>query len=157
MTLPLHATTREADPAPADLFHLHPQLQTDTFWVHGMELCDLLLMNDRRYPWVILVPRQANARELTDLDPGTRHKLMDEIALVSTAMDRLFQAAKINVAALGNIVPQLHVHVIARMTDDAAWPNPVWGAKAEPYSQDAAESTLQALRAVLGQPAQVSA
>lgn len=157
MTLPLHATTREADPKPASLFALHPQLTADTLWVHGFELSDLLLMNDKRFPWVILVPRQANARELTDLDAAARHKLMDEIAFVSTAMDRLFQPAKINVAALGNMVPQLHVHIIARMTDDAAWPNPVWGTAAEPYSPDAAESTLQALRAGFGQNPVVSA
>lgn len=157
MTLPLHATTREADPQPASLFALHPQLKADCFWVHGFELSDLLLMNNRKFPWVILVPRWPNARELTDLDAVMRHRLMDEIALVSTAMNTLFQPARINVAALGNMVPQLHVHVIARMTDDAAWPNPVWGTAGEPYGADAAESTLQALRAVCGQNPMVSA
>ncbi len=157
MTLPLNATTREADPAPATLFTLHPQLQADSFWVLGLPLSDVLLMNDRRFPWVILVPRQAGAREITDLDRSLRHRLMDEIATVSEAMDRLFQAAKINVAALGNMVPQLHVHIIARLTDDAAWPNPVWGGKAEPYTADQAEPLLQALRAALGEAPMVSA
>jgi len=84
-------------------------------------------MDDARFPWVILVPRIAGARELIDLDEGDQRLLLGEIDHVARALETLLHPDKLNIAALGNVVPQLHVHVIARFTSDAAWPNPVWG------------------------------
>ncbi len=111
----------------AATFELHPQLAADTHLVAALGLCDVLLMNDANYPWLILVPRVPGMRDVVDLDESRQLQLMREIALTSRALRSLFQPHKLNVAALGNMVAQLHVHVIARQTNDAAWPAPVWG------------------------------
>lgn len=108
-------------------FQLHPKLAADTVFIKNLRLCSVLLMNDERFPWVILVPQKIGMREMTDLLPGEQALLMEEISKVSRAMKSLFSAEKMNIAALGNVVPQLHVHVIARHSKDDAWPNPVWG------------------------------
>lgn len=129
------------------LFKLHPQLAADTFPVGSLELCDLLLMNDSNYPWLILVPKVPDVREIHALTPGDQQKLMTEITLVSRQLERLTNADKINVAALGNMVPQLHVHVIARFETDAAWPGPVWAkVPAAPYGDEQKNATLASLR-----------
>jgi diadenosine tetraphosphate (Ap4A) HIT family hydrolase len=109
------------------VWSLHPQLDKDTVTVDDLLLCRLLLSKDANYPWLILVPRQAGAVEIIDLDPDARIRLMTEISLVSEALRDISRCDKLNVAALGNQVPQLHVHIIARRKDDAAWPRPVWG------------------------------
>jgi carboxymethylenebutenolidase len=135
---------------PAEEFHLHPRLQEDAIEVGDLPLCRLLLMNDARYPWVILVPRRTGAREIIDLDAADRSQLMDEIAAVSTAVRDMFEAEKLNVAALGNVVAQLHVHVVARYASDGAWPAPVWGVgTAEPYKTGQVHATLKSLREAL--------
>lgn len=108
-------------------FSLDSRLEGDTLPVGELQLSRVLLMKDARYPWVILVPRRAAIREMIDLDLRDRATLYREIDAVSEAMQRLFKPLKLNVAALGNVVPQLHVHVIARYETDAAWPKPVWG------------------------------
>lgn len=108
-------------------FRLHPQLQADTIAIGGLPLCRVLLMNDATYPWCILVPAREDIREIHALAGADQRQLMEEIAAVSRAMESAFTADKMNVAALGNQVPQLHVHVIARFRSDAAWPAPVWG------------------------------
>lgn len=108
-------------------FSLDPRLQNDTLPVGQLASSVLLLMNDARYPWCILVPRHEGATEITDLRPGQQALLWQDAALVSNAMKHLFDADKMNVAALGNVVSQLHVHVIARRRDDDVWPAPVWG------------------------------
>lgn len=115
------------------MFAVHPQLERDTFFVVDLELCRVLFMNNCLFPWTVLVPRVEQMREITDLPGALRHLLIDEISHVSRAMQTLFAPDKLNIAALGNQVPQLHVHVIARMVSDAAWPNPVWGAGHEAY------------------------
>jgi len=117
------------------MFTLHPQLERDTFPVTDLPLSRVLLMNNRLFPWLILVPRVQMAREIIDLDEGQRHRLMDEIACACNAMRVVFSPDKLNVAALGNQVPQLHVHVIARFSHDAAWPNPVWGKASESFDE----------------------
>lgn len=128
-------------------FTLHPTLARDTVEVARLPLCRVLLMRDRRHPWLILVPEREAIREIHELPAVDRTVLMEEIARVSAVMARLFQADKINVGALGNVVPQLHVHVIARFAADAAWPGPVWGSgPAEPY----ADAEIEDLRARLG-------
>lgn len=124
-------------------FSLHPRLAADTLPVGRLALCHVLLMNDARYPWLILVPAVAGMRELHDLAPPDRMRLMDEIGLVSEVLASQFRPDKINVGAIGNIVSQLHVHVVARHEGDAAWPAPVWGmGQVEPYAEQAAAERL---------------
>lgn len=119
-------------------FDLHPQLAADTHPVASLPLCELRLMDDANYPWLVLVPRVNEARELIDLTPAQQAALMDDISRASRALDALYRPFKLNVAALGNAVPQLHLHVIARFEDDPAWPRPVWGmVAARPYSPEA--------------------
>src|SRR5215469_12081697 len=108
------------------MFALHPQLACDTFFITDLKLCRVLLMNNGLFPWLILVPKVDGIKELIDLSDTDRHVLMDEISLASEIMKALFSPDKLNIAALGNQVPQLHVHIIARFTHDSAWPNPVW-------------------------------
>ena len=109
-------------------FSLHPKLAADCERLAEFDLCSVLLMRDDRFPWVILVPRIDGLRDLHDLPGEQAPVLFAEIARVSNALIEGFDAEKINVAALGNQVPQLHVHVIGRYADDAAWPGPVWNA-----------------------------
>lgn len=119
-------------------WRLHAQLERDCRPLGDLPLSRLLLMNDANFPWLILVPRRTGAVEILDLDETGRRQLVDEIALVSGALKQVTQCDKLNVAALGNVVPQLHVHVIARRTTDRAWPRPVWGvAPAIPYDANA--------------------
>jgi diadenosine tetraphosphate (Ap4A) HIT family hydrolase len=116
-------------------FALHARLAADCFVIGDLPLCRVLLNNDARFPWCILVPRLTDLRDFHDVPPAHRGALFDEIERVSIALLRLGQADKMNVAALGNMVPQLHIHVIARRTDDPAWPAPVWSAGAgTPYA-----------------------
>ena len=118
-------------------FTLHPTLARDTIEVTRLPLCHVLLMNDRRFPWLILVPERDSVREIHQLSPADRAALIEEIALGSGVMERLFHPNKLNVGALGNIVPQLHVHIVARTAGDPAWPGPVWGSGAAvPYAED---------------------
>ena len=126
-------------------FALDPRLAGDTFSVAKLSLSRLLLMNDARFPWLILVPQRVGIREFHELTPLDQTMLTFEIATVSENLKALTGCHKLNVAALGNQVEQLHVHVIARQTDDAAWPNPVWGSgNAEPYLPDAAADFIAA-------------
>ncbi len=108
-------------------FALHPQLAADCHDLGRLGVSRLLLMNDARYRWFILVPEIANARELHELDAPTRHRLSDDSAKLCHAMQAAFRPDKLNIATLGNVVPQLHIHHIARFRDDPAWPGPVWG------------------------------
>ncbi|HEY4941981.1 MAG TPA: HIT family protein [Rhizomicrobium sp.] len=123
-------------------FILHPRLQADTAFVADWALSRLLLMNDARYSWLILVPRRAGVVEWFDLDATDRAALTEEIARASQTLKRVGNAAKINVGALGNLVPQLHVHIVARNPGDPAWPGPVWGhSQTVPYD-DAARARV---------------
>ena len=127
-------------------FALDPRLAADTRPVARWGLSDVLLMNDARFPWVILVPRIAEVTEWFDLAEGERATLLNETLALGKAMQTLFNAEKINTAALGNVVSQLHVHVVARYARDAAWPAPTWGfGQAEPYESEALINTLDRL------------
>lgn len=131
-------------------FSLHPTLARDTVEVTRLPLCRVLLMNDRRFPWLILVPERESVREIYELPAEDRAQLMEEIAQASAGLTRLFQPEKLNVGALGNIVPQLHVHVVARFSTDAAWPGPVWGSgAAEPYSDAETKEVRDRLASLL--------
>lgn len=128
-------------------FVLHPRLETDTAFVADWPLSRVLLTNDTRYLWLTLVPRRAGAVEIFDLSAADRAVLMEEIARASQAAKSLAKAEKINVGALGNIVPQLHVHIVARNAGDFAWPGPVWGQGSPvPYTEDARAALVQRLR-----------
>ena len=123
--------------APPARYELHPQLAADTHPLAALELCELRLMDDANYPWLVLVPRVPDAGELVDLQGEQRHRLVDEIDRTAHALRTVFRPRKLNVAALGNIVSQLHVHVIARFEQDPAWPSPVWGrVAARPYTPE---------------------
>jgi diadenosine tetraphosphate (Ap4A) HIT family hydrolase len=136
-------------------FPLDPRLAGDTHPIGELALSRLLLMDDARYPWLILVPRIAGARELFDLDGHDRATLLAELDAVGRAVETLLRPDKFNIAALGNVVPQLHVHVVARYSADAAWPLPVWGiGERVPYEGAALARRIaelrEALAAVLG-------
>jgi diadenosine tetraphosphate (Ap4A) HIT family hydrolase len=126
---------------------LHPQLEQDTECVGDLPLSRLLINNDASYPWLLLVPRRPGAREIIDLDETDQSQLMIEIAHTSRALKEVTACHKLNVAAIGNVVPQLHVHIIARERDDPAWPKPVWGTvTARAYDPAARGRFIAALR-----------
>ena len=132
-------------------FLLHERLAADTVEVMRWPLCRVLLMNDAAYPWLILVPARPGISEVFELSATDQHLLMDETSTAAAALHRLFAADKMNIGALGNVVPQLHVHVIARHRTDPAWPRPVWGqAAALPYPPEALAERLALLRGALG-------
>lgn len=133
------------------MYELHPQLKQDTIRIGEFELCEVLLMNDMRYPWLILVPKRENKAEIYQLTEQEQQRLLIESSFVSKVMSGLFSAAKMNIAALGNMVEQLHIHHIARYKTDATWPKPVWGiGQAEPYSEMAKSAMLSQLTQALG-------
>jgi diadenosine tetraphosphate (Ap4A) HIT family hydrolase len=128
-------------------FTLHPQIIRDTLELGDLPLSHLRLMNDTTYPWLLLMPRRAGASEIIDLGQDDQVRLMGEIALVSQVLKAHTGCDKLNVASLGNAVPQLHVHVIARFHGDAAWPKPVWGqSQAVPYAEKDASEFISQLR-----------
>jgi diadenosine tetraphosphate (Ap4A) HIT family hydrolase len=131
-------------------FALHPRLAADTTFVADWALSRVLLMEDARFAWLILVPRRPGAIELHDLEPLDRGLLIEEIARASAALKGATGATKINTGALGNVVAQLHLHVVARNPGDAAWPGPVWGqGDAVAYDPDARDNLLARLSARL--------
>ena len=132
-------------------FVLHPQLEADTIKIADLRLSSVLLTNDRRFPWIILVPRVAEAQDTIDLSHQNQMILTEEIAAASHALRAHFKPDKLNVAALGNMVPQLHVHVIARFKSDSAWPAPIWGVgTTEPYGLEKAQRLAESLANALG-------
>ena len=131
-------------------WHLHPQLADDSTPVIELALCEVRLMDVANHPWLILIPKVADAVEIIDLSPAQRAQLTTEIDTAARALKALFKPDKLNVAALGNLVPQLHVHVIARYQNDIAWPRPVWGAaNARPYEPEELIARVRALSATL--------
>jgi diadenosine tetraphosphate (Ap4A) HIT family hydrolase len=125
-------------------FALHPQLAADTIAVGDLALSSVLLMDDARFPWFILVPRRLGASEVTDLSDEDAATLMSEIRIATRVMLDLAKPDKINVAALGNVVAQLHVHVVGRFRSDPAWPGPVWGhGSRAPYPAHAAAGLVE--------------
>lgn len=131
-------------------FILDPKLEKDTFFIKDLKLSKLLLMNDCNYPWLILVPRVFMIKEIFELQIADRLILEEEISLISRLIKNLFKADKINLGALGNIVSQLHIHVIARKHDDPSWPKPVWGnTKEKPYSKIKADKLIAKINLAL--------
>ncbi|HAV88053.1 MULTISPECIES: HIT domain-containing protein [Stutzerimonas] len=132
------------------MFVLDARLAQDTLTIGDFPLCRLLLMNDANYPWFILVPRREEVSELFQLDVGDQQLLWREATALAEIVKDTFGADKMNVATLGNVVSQLHVHVIARRKDDASWPSPVWGRlPAKPYSDEQVAEIRHKLKLVL--------
>ena len=134
-------------------FSLDPRIQSTSLAFGRLVLCSIRIMNDRRFPWLVLIPEQAGLREIHDLAPAGRALLTEEIAAVSRALLAATGAQKINIGALGNIVPQLHIHVIGRFATDPAWPGPVWSfGTAVPYSQTEADDFSARLKTCFKAP-----
>lgn len=126
---------------------LHPQLAHDTIAIGDLPLSRVLVVNDANWPWLLLVPRRAGVSEIIDLDEVERAQLMTEITRTARALKDVTACDKLNVAALGNIVPQLHVHVVARRVGDAGWPKPIWGAAPpRPHDPHELDRFLTAIR-----------
>jgi diadenosine tetraphosphate (Ap4A) HIT family hydrolase len=132
-------------------FQIHPQLQQDCITIGRFELCRLLMMNDSQYPWFILVPEKADMSEIYQLTKPDRELLTEESNCLAENLAELYQADKMNIAAIGNLVPQLHIHHIVRYQTDRAWPAPVWGKfDAVPYTEQQITDNLALLRKQLG-------
>jgi diadenosine tetraphosphate (Ap4A) HIT family hydrolase len=138
-----------------ETWSLHPQLAADTVPIGDLPLSRVLLANDANYPWLILVPRRPRLIELIDLDEAAQVQILSEIAAAARALKAITECDKLNIAALGNQVSQLHVHVIARLHNDEAWPKPVWGARPpSAYEPKARDGLIAALcRALHIEPA----
>ena len=133
-------------------FKLHPKLAEDCHYLGDFQLCALLLSKDANYPWYILVPRQADISEAFQLSKLDQQMLQHESLQLSHALSKEFVADKMNIAAVGNMVPQLHLHHIVRYKHDAAWPNPVWGhVSAKQYTPSALQDRIQKTHQLLGQ------
>ncbi len=131
-------------------FHLHPQLKKDCIEIGRFELSRLLLMNDSQYPWCILVPERSDVTEIYQLSRQERVLLQEESCLLSETLAEIYQADKMNVAAIGNLVPQLHIHHLVRYKTDRTWPAPVWGkAAAIPYSDSQLEENIEKIQTAL--------
>ena len=129
------------------MFKLDSRLLNDTFFVCDLSLCRVLLMNDSQFPWLILVPMKNDIAEIIDLSESEQVVLLRESALASKAMQAIFSPLKLNVAALGNVVRQLHVHHVARFENDCAWPKPVWGNQPTvAYASDEAQALVETIK-----------
>jgi len=132
------------------MIDLHPQLLADSVPVKMLSLCEVRLQTDANFPWLVLVPQRESVREIHGLSEVDQQTLMREISFVSTRLEELTGAEKINVAALGNMVPQLHIHIIARFKNDLAWPGPIWGiVERKPYEAEALEALVSKLKEAL--------
>ena len=130
---------------------LHPQLEKDCFVVGRFPLCALLLINDANYPWFILVPQREGVTEIHQLSEEDQQQLIRESSQLATVIEKEFSADKINIAALGNMVPQLHIHHIVRYKTDPAWPAPVWGkCPVVPYSEADVERIAGKIQSLFG-------
>ncbi|MEI6712285.1 MAG: HIT family protein [Verrucomicrobiota bacterium] len=134
----------------SDLFTVHPQLAGQSVFVCELQLSRLVLMNNQRFPWLLLIPRLNDVTEIVDLSEEHQMLLWREIARVSQLLRDLFQPDKLNVATIGNLVPQLHVHLIARFQTDEAWPKPTFGfAPPLPYSPEERDALLTRILAAI--------
>lgn len=131
-------------------FQLHPQLAMDCFTVCDLPLSRILLMNDAQFPWFIQVPKRIGVADIIDLNEQDQSQLWRESALLSESIRALFKPDKLNIAALGNMVPQLHIHHIGRYKADIAWPKPVWGqVAAQPYTEQIRIERIEQMRIAL--------
>lgn len=137
------------------MFQIDPRLASDSLEVASLTLCQVLLLNDRRYDWLVLVPRREGVTEVLDLSPQDQAQLWREVTLVAQVLRGAQPDLKLNIGALGNIVRQLHLHVLLRQEGDPAWPGPVWGhSPREPYGEVAGRAAAQRWQGLLEQEAQ---
>lgn len=137
----------------SEAFTLDPRLAADTRLLASLPLCDVRLMDDARYGWLVLVPRRDGLVEIADLGEGEQATLWREVNRAGAALRATMPCDKLNLGALGNIVRQLHVHVVARREGDAGWPGPVWGhGQREPCAEGALHERMAALRQALAAP-----
>ena len=143
-------TDRMTDPAPD--FTLHPDLLRDSLPVGSFPLCDVRMVNDATYPWFLLIPRRAGLRDVVDLDGEDYVRMWEESRQLGAALMRAFGGEKLNVAALGNMTPQLHIHHVVRFAADPAWPGPIWGVvPMRPYApDDRSDTTARVCEALPG-------
>ncbi len=131
-------------------FELHPRLAADSHHITDFALCEVRLINDANYPWIVLIPRRDAIREIHELVDADQRLFLEELSSTSKRMQALFSADKMNVAALGNMVPQLHLHIVARFADDPAWPGAIWGATdTQPYTAQARAERIERIAAAL--------
>ena len=129
------------------MINIHPQLQNDCIHIGHFPLCQLLLSKDANYPWFILVPNRSDITEIYQLSHDDQIQLINESSYLAEVLTNTFSADKINIGALGNVVPQLHIHHIARYKNDIAWPAPIWGhASAKNYTEEAFDAVINKLR-----------
>lgn len=129
------------------MFELDYRLENDCVYIGSLSLCRILLMKDANYPWIILVPQRADISEIYELDEDDQEQLVWESSFVAQRLMKEFNGDKMNIAALGNVVPQLHIHHVVRKMDDPAWPNPVWGAVApKAYYTDELAARVEMLK-----------
>lgn len=132
------------------MFQIDSRLAGDTLEVASLTLCQVLLLNDQRYDWLVLVPRRESVTEVLDLSPLDQAQLWREVTLVAGVLREAQPDCKLNIGALGNIVRQLHLHILLRRQGDPAWPGPVWGhSPREPYSEEAGQAAVARWRAQL--------
>jgi len=132
-------------------FELHPRLQQDCIEVGRFDLCRLLMMNDSQFPWFILVPEKPGLEEIYQLDKADRALLIEESCALASTLAALYRADKMNIAAIGNLVPQLHIHHIVRYRTDKAWPAPIWGKfDSIPYHEEEINTAITRLKIELG-------
>jgi diadenosine tetraphosphate (Ap4A) HIT family hydrolase len=143
--------TPSPQPSPPDhAWQIHPQLLADSVPIVNLPLCAIRLLDDARFPWVLLIPRLAGATQWLDVPSKTQHQILDEIHMVGAAINTLFKPVKINLATIGNKVDQLHIHCVARHTHDAAWPDVVWGhGTRSPYNTLQRLASANAIAALL--------
>lgn len=134
-------------------FTLDHRLKDSSFLIENWELCYVGLKNDKTWPWLYLVPQRENIREMCDLNAADQTQLMREMALAQKALQQLYKPDKVNTAALGNMVPQLHIHIFGRYEKDAAWPKPVWAIQADeiPYTETEKNAEIQKLKECFAQ------
>ncbi len=137
------------------MFQIDPRLAEDTLEVASLTLCQVLLLNDRRYDWLVLVPRRESVTEILDLSPQDQAQLWREVTLVARVLRHAQPDLKLNIGALGNVVRQLHLHVLLRQEGDPAWPGPVWGhSPREPYTAEAGHAAAERWRVLLAEETQ---
>jgi len=137
------------------MFQIDPRLAGDTLEVASLTLCQVLLLNDRRYDWLVLVPRRESVTEILDLSPQDQAQLWREVTLVAQVLRHAQPDLKLNIGALGNVVRQLHLHVLLRQEGDPAWPGPVWGhSPREPHTAEAGHAAVERWRVLLEEETQ---
>ncbi|MDU4056861.1 MAG: HIT family protein [Pseudomonas oryzihabitans] len=137
------------------MFQIDPRLAGDTLEVASLTLCQVLLLNDRRYDWLVLVPRRESVTEILDLSPQDQAQLWREVTLVAQVLRRAQPDLKLNIGALGNVVRQLHLHILLRQEGDPAWPGPVWGhSPREPHTAEAGHAAAERWRVLLEEETQ---